>query len=114
MKRNSAGDDLGVIQSIKRMHDTNGQSYSNGNTSPITEESRRLQGTHRFAAVASFSLIGFLCCMFFCSELKLNRPNFHAFHDYSENKSATSHDTVPPLHLGNDFNWTNVSTHKAS
>lgn len=36
MKRNSAGDDHGVIQSIKRMHDTNGQSYSNGNTSPIT------------------------------------------------------------------------------
>lgn len=114
MGQNSAGDDLGVIPRVKRMHETIGQFYINGNTSPITEQSRRLQRTRRLATVASFSLFGFLgYCLYWISlnlEHKAKQPNLHAFQDYSENKYATSLN-VPPLHLGNDFNWTNVSTY---
>lgn len=115
MDRNTSGDDLHVIPSIKRMHDTNGQSYGNSDTSPIIEQNHRPQRTRCFATVASFSLIGVFYWISLGAGLKIKWPNFHVFHvsDYSENQPGTTRD-VPVLHRGNDFNWTNVSTYQAN
>lgn len=113
MERSTTGDEFGAVSrdNGKRMLSVEQpEVHSNSkfcNSNPEPKHNYRSSQTLRLIAVA---LIFQLVLIYWVApRASIKWPNFRMLFSHSTEPSSTSHNSQPVVHLGNNFNWTEVS-----